>query len=72
MGDRRASETLPPPTSDAEPRFVQTRSHVEGLRLAAAAKLPPLLICVRATRQPRRKKKGDGRGRQRRWRSRGG
>lgn len=27
-----------------------------GLRLAAAAKLPPLLICLRATRQPHRER----------------
>lgn len=38
-------------TSEAETRFVRTWSHAEGLRLAAAAKLPPLLICLRATRQ---------------------
>lgn len=37
--------------SEAETRFVRTWSHAEGLRLAAAAKLPPLLICLRATRQ---------------------
>ena len=29
-------------------------SHVEALRLAAAAKLPPHLICLRATRRPHR------------------
>lgn len=38
-------------TSEAETRFVQPWSHVEGFRLAAAAKLPTLLICLRATRE---------------------
>lgn len=39
---------------------------MEGLRLAAAAKLPPLLICLRATRQShgerekRERQKGGG------------
>lgn len=40
-------------TGEAETLCVQTWSHVEGLRLAAAAKLPPLLICRRVTRQSR-------------------
>lgn len=50
MGETRADET-PPPVMLTEPLFIQTRSHAEGLRLAAAAKLPPPLICLRATRQ---------------------
>lgn len=37
--------------SETETRFVRTWSHAEDLRLAAAAKLPPLLICLRETRQ---------------------
>lgn len=40
-------------TSEAETLFVRTWCHAEGLRLAGAAKLPPLLICLRATRQSR-------------------
>lgn len=48
-------------TSVAETPFVRTRSHVEGLRLAAAAKLPPLLICLRATRQSHEDREKTGR-----------
>lgn len=49
---------------EAETRLVRTWSHAEGLRLAAAAKLPPLLICLRATRQSHgdREKTGRQRG----------
>lgn len=38
-------------TSEAETLCIWPWSHAEGLRLAAAAKLPPLLICRRATIQ---------------------
>lgn len=48
-------------TSEAETRFVRTWSHAEGLRLAAAAKLPPLLICLRATRQSHGDREKTGR-----------
>lgn len=49
MGDTRADET-PPPVM-LSPTSSRLGSHVEGLRLAVAAKLPPLLICLRGTRQ---------------------
>lgn len=48
-------------TSVAETSFVRTWSHVEGLRLAAAAKLSPLLICLRATRQSHGDREKTGR-----------
>lgn len=48
-------------TSEAETRFGQTGSHAEGLRLAAAAKLSPLLICLRATRQSHGDREKTGR-----------
>lgn len=40
-----------PPLGKLSPASYRLWSHVEGLRLAAAAKLPPLSIC--ATRQLR-------------------
>lgn len=48
-------------TGDAEPHSVHTRCHAEGLRLAATAKLPPL-ISIQATRKPRGE---ESRGRER-------
>lgn len=48
-------------TSEAETPFVRTWSPAEGLRLAAAAKLPPLLICLRATRQSHEDREKTGR-----------
>lgn len=69
-GDIEADETSS--LMFLSPILSKLGSHVEGLGLAAAAKLLPLLICLRATRrQHRDREKGERVGRGCLWGERG-